>query len=273
MQTFQQQFSFSELFNGHIDILGDIENPIFILNQICEKLKISRTSDMIIEILKNNSFLSFVENEEQNHKFLLNKYHNKIPSLINEDGLYEILCRSKKPLAHEFRRKISSLLKNIRLGNLREKNEHIKKLDILIINQEKNHKEQINKSNEIIQQSKQQYLNLKNSMNQILNKERVLDTNLNELKEEFIVVKNNDNSYYIGRVQNRSKKQNEKIIDEQIIYRINVSSAIKFFNYLCERLQNNLFVKKRNDIKLINDNTEQDLIDNINSLHQERYDL
>ena len=47
------------------------------------------------------------------------KYHNKIPRVTCEEGTYEILFRSNKPLAKDFKHKIFLLLKDLRLGNIK----------------------------------------------------------------------------------------------------------------------------------------------------------
>ncbi len=47
-----------------------------------------------------------------------NEAKNRIPSCINEEGLIELLSRSKSPIAKEFRKFVYQLLKNLRLGRI-----------------------------------------------------------------------------------------------------------------------------------------------------------
>lgn len=87
-------------------IYGDFENPLFLAKDVANWIEYESSS--LNKMLKN------VDDSE--------KVRNIIPTLggkqemwlLTEDGLYEVLMQSRKPVAKEFKKQVKTILKSIR---------------------------------------------------------------------------------------------------------------------------------------------------------------
>ena len=92
----------------HINIQGTLENPLFQANQIGKLLEISN----IRETLRD-----FTDNE----KVCVTLTDTSIireRNFLTEFGLYRLLGRSRKPIAHKFQEWMVTVLKEIRITKL-----------------------------------------------------------------------------------------------------------------------------------------------------------
>ena len=83
-------------------IYGDLENPLFLAKDVAEWIGLTNVSDMI----------SRVDNDEVT-KLNLGGLQGEC-NFLTEDGLYEVLMQSRKPIAKEFKKEVKKILKDIR---------------------------------------------------------------------------------------------------------------------------------------------------------------
>lgn len=94
----------STFLGKEIDVYGTAESPLFKAKDVAEWLDIQNVSDMI-------------KNIDQDEKVLDSIYTlgGKQESwLLTEDGLYEVLMQSRKPIAKQFKKGVKEILKTIR---------------------------------------------------------------------------------------------------------------------------------------------------------------
>lgn len=89
------------LFDKEVAIYGTLENPLFALKEVKSWIGV-----------KNSTDLSKKLDEDERVRLNLNRGGNEW--FVTEDGLYEILMQSRKPIAKEFKKGIKRILKEIR---------------------------------------------------------------------------------------------------------------------------------------------------------------
>jgi prophage antirepressor-like protein len=106
-----------------INIQGTPENPLFHAKQIGNLLEISNIKDNIRDFT----------NEEKVEDIILSKGGPQKTTFLTEIGLYRLLGRSRKPVAHTFQKWMINTIKEIRINGfykLKEENEVDKQLII-----------------------------------------------------------------------------------------------------------------------------------------------
>lgn len=98
-------FQTTNFFGYSLSIYGDVENPLFLAREVAEMIEHVNVSEMI----------KLVDENERLTSKLLRAGQAREVNMLTEDGLYELLMRSTKPIAKDFKRAIKSLLKDIRL--------------------------------------------------------------------------------------------------------------------------------------------------------------
>ena len=98
-----------EVLGKHFRMYGDIENPLFLAKDVAEWIEHSNITRM----------LSSVDEDEKvkirpNQKLGLLTSNNEY-NFLTEDGLYEVLMQSRKPIAKQFKKEVKKILKQIRL--------------------------------------------------------------------------------------------------------------------------------------------------------------
>lgn len=94
------------VFEKKFRVYGDFENPLFLARDVAEWIEYDLSSI--------NKMLNSVDEDE--------KVRKNVPTLggiqemwfVTEDGLYEILMLSRKPIAKEWKKKVKEILKEIR---------------------------------------------------------------------------------------------------------------------------------------------------------------
>lgn len=133
LKVFKQQKVLSKEFK----IYGDIENPLFLAKDVAEWIEYS-FSNKEKGIRKVSQMLQTVDEEEkilggtnlvtQNQQGGLRK--NTERWFLTEDGLYEVLMQSRKPIAKQFKKEVKKILKQIRKdGYYLTKNADVEKLE------------------------------------------------------------------------------------------------------------------------------------------------
>ncbi|HEM3634645.1 TPA: hypothetical protein U1C44_000054 [Streptococcus suis] len=104
-------------FHGHpLDVYGDFENPLFMAREVAEMIEYSKTSQGYYDV---QSMLRKVDEDEKIKGIPLEGTTETFRSgqtmwFLTEYGLYEVLMRSSKPKAKEFRKAVKNILKEIR---------------------------------------------------------------------------------------------------------------------------------------------------------------
>lgn len=106
-----------KILGKEINFYGSIENPYFLPSEIAEWLETKNHRQML-----KSAGLS----DEQKGVFLIDSLGGEQETvMVNEDGLYDILMLSRKPLARPLKKEIKNYLKHIRLtgGTVEENRE------------------------------------------------------------------------------------------------------------------------------------------------------
>ena len=102
-------------------VYGDLENPLFLAKDVAEWIEYDGTSV--------SSMCKLVDEDEVVKIFCTLSYSNNCPKpviptgsanrlFLTEDGLYEVLMLSRKPIAKQFKKKVKEILKGLRKGEL-----------------------------------------------------------------------------------------------------------------------------------------------------------
>lgn len=94
-------------------VYGSVENPLFLAKDVAEWIDYAKTSEGFYNV---SMMLKTIDDDEKltiNIVDSENKAHNQ--SFVTENGLYEILMLSRKPIAKQFKKEVKKILHQIRL--------------------------------------------------------------------------------------------------------------------------------------------------------------
>ena len=94
----------STLLGKEIDVYGSAESPLFKAKDVADWIQHSNITD----------FLSLVDDDEKGVRNCLTPGGNQKAWFLTEDGLYEVLMQSRKPIARQFKKGVKEILKSIR---------------------------------------------------------------------------------------------------------------------------------------------------------------
>lgn len=94
-----------ELLGKDFKIYGTLENPLFLARDVAEWIEHSQSIKMIENVDKEEKVMNIVHTLGGNQSAWF----------LTEDGLYEVLMQSRKPIAKEFKKEVKKILKQIRL--------------------------------------------------------------------------------------------------------------------------------------------------------------
>lgn len=100
LQIINQQ----EVLGKDFKIYGDFENPLFLAKDVAEWIEHSDVSTMIRKI----------DEDEKVTNIVCTLGGNQEAWFLTENGLYEVLMQSRKPIAKEFKKQVKVILKSIR---------------------------------------------------------------------------------------------------------------------------------------------------------------
>ncbi|MED3804979.1 phage antirepressor KilAC domain-containing protein [Lysinibacillus xylanilyticus] len=102
LQVIHEQVMLSKKFK----VYGTSENPLFLAKDVADWIEHSDTSKMIRSIDEDEKLIRtlFLSGQKRESWFL------------TEDGLYEVLMQSRKPIAKQFKKQVKNILKEIRLN-------------------------------------------------------------------------------------------------------------------------------------------------------------
>lgn len=85
---------------------GDIENPLFLAKDVAEWIEYNSSSA--------NKMLSSIDDDEKLVGTIFRSGQRREMWFLTEDGLYEVLMQSRKPIAKQFKKQVKRILKQIR---------------------------------------------------------------------------------------------------------------------------------------------------------------
>jgi len=95
-----------EILGKDFCIYGDIENPKFLAKDVADWIDYSASNV--------SKLMDVVDDDEKLLVPMLRAGQNRDTWFVTEDGLYEILMMSRKPIAKTFKKKVKEILKTIR---------------------------------------------------------------------------------------------------------------------------------------------------------------
>ncbi|MED1012598.1 Bro-N domain-containing protein [Bacillus mycoides] len=103
-----------EVLGQGFKVYGSIEHPLFLAQDVSEWIGHTNTA-MMLKVVD--------EDEKEIHEFttLNNNYSRERhlitkKTLLTEEGIYEVLMLSRKPIAKQWKKEVKKILKNIRLN-------------------------------------------------------------------------------------------------------------------------------------------------------------
>ncbi len=97
-----------EILGKQLTMYGNFENPLFLAKEVAEWIDYDLSSI--------NKMLNSVDEDEKVRNIVPTLGGNQEAWFLTEDGLYEVLMQSRKPIAKQFKKEVKTLLKNIRKG-------------------------------------------------------------------------------------------------------------------------------------------------------------
>ncbi|MFJ7916128.1 MULTISPECIES: phage antirepressor [unclassified Lysinibacillus] len=88
------------------EVYGTLENPLFLAKDVASWIEHSDASKMIRS----------VDEDEKLIRTLFLSGQNRESWFLTENGLYEVLMQSRKPIAKQFKKQIKNILKEIRIN-------------------------------------------------------------------------------------------------------------------------------------------------------------
>lgn len=97
-----------EVLGKEFKIYGDLENPLFLAKDVAEWIEHTDLSRM----------MNIVDDNEKLKRTMYVSGQNREMWFLTEDGLYEVLMQSRKPIAKQFKKEVKKILKTIRLNGM-----------------------------------------------------------------------------------------------------------------------------------------------------------
>lgn len=95
-----------EILGKPLTMYGDFEDPLFLAKEVAEWID--------YDVSSINKMISNVDEDEKVRNIIPTLGGNQEMWFLTEDGLYEVLMQSRKPIAKQFKKEVKTLLKNIR---------------------------------------------------------------------------------------------------------------------------------------------------------------
>lgn len=99
------------LLNTNFNVYGTIDNPLFLAVDVAELIEYS--------VDKTHQMLDLVDDDEKLTDTIYRAGQKREVWFLTENGLYELLMQSRKPLAKRFKLEIKKILRQMRRGELR----------------------------------------------------------------------------------------------------------------------------------------------------------
>lgn len=93
-----------EVLGKDFKFYGDSDNPLFLAKDVASWIEHSNPTEM----------LKTIDEDEKLNSTILSSGQKRKMSFVNEDGLYEVLMQSRKPIAKKFKKEVKHILRTIR---------------------------------------------------------------------------------------------------------------------------------------------------------------
>lgn len=93
-----------EVLGKHFTVYGTVDEPLFVAKDVAEWIEHSNPTEM----------MKSVDEDEKLTSTILRAGQKREVWFLTENGLYEVLMQSRKPLAKAFKKKVKEILKSIR---------------------------------------------------------------------------------------------------------------------------------------------------------------
>lgn len=97
----------SELLGHQFTIFGTTENPLFLAKEVADVIEHSK-ADVMVNLVDDD------EKVKVNNLYVDGRTGGQGVWMLTEDGLYEVLMQSRKPIAKQFKKGVKTILKEIR---------------------------------------------------------------------------------------------------------------------------------------------------------------
>ena len=104
-----------EILGKQLTMYGNFEEPLFLAKEVANWIDYSESNV--------SKMLSNIDDDEKTTRTIITSGSNYQTQawFLTEDGLYEVLMQSRKPIAKQFKKEVKTLLKNIRKGMFSQK--------------------------------------------------------------------------------------------------------------------------------------------------------
>ena len=109
MKNQVQMIKEQEVLGKQFRVYGTFEEPLFLAKDVAEWIDYSKTSQGYYNVSK---MLMTIDEDEKLTITNSNSGGSKV--FLTEDGLYEVLMQSRKPIAKQFKKEVKGILKRIR---------------------------------------------------------------------------------------------------------------------------------------------------------------
>ena len=106
-----QVLSETQLLGHKFTVYGTAENPLFLAKEVAECIDYAKTSQGYYDVSR---MVGTVDEEEKNLRTIFVDGRNYEMWFLTEDGLYEVLMQSRKPIAKQFKKGVKQILHEIR---------------------------------------------------------------------------------------------------------------------------------------------------------------
>ena len=111
-----------EVLGKQFKIYGTVDEPLFLAKDVAEWIEHNKPSEMILTVDEKEKLKAIISHSGQNREMWF----------LTEEGLYEVLMQSRKPIAKEFKKQVKIILKDIRKHGMYATDELLDNPDLLI---------------------------------------------------------------------------------------------------------------------------------------------
>lgn len=103
--------STQQILSREVHVYGEFENPLFLAKDVAEWIDYAKTSNGAFDI---SNMLKGVDEDEKLIRTIFVSGQNRNVWMLTENGLYEVLMQSRKPIAKQFKKDVKVMLNTIR---------------------------------------------------------------------------------------------------------------------------------------------------------------
>lgn len=109
------------LLEKEIDVYGSVDEPLFLAKDVAEWIEHTQPSKMVETVDEDEKLMGTIFLSGQNREVWM----------LTEDGLYEVLMQSRKPIAKQFKKGVKEILKTIRKTGSYSVSKPLSQLEVL----------------------------------------------------------------------------------------------------------------------------------------------